>query len=110
MCGQQPVMYIVCHDNYVDMHSRRDIIVIVLLWDKKIMKLRNSNYRLEGLVGYEHRETLKRLSDSSGVQAETIVSFVLDRLYELPPPTHFRLLTEYQQLLESSGLELAYPS
>ena len=74
------------------------------------MKLRNSNYRLEGLIGYEHRETLKRMSDDAGVQAETIVSFALQHFFELPRETQFRLLTEYHQRLEALRLDLAYPA
>ncbi len=75
-----------------------------------MVKLRNANYRLEGLIGYEHREMLKRLSDNTGVRPEAIVSFALQRFFELPEPTQIRRLIEYYQSLEALNLQLVHPT
>ena len=66
------------------------------------MKLRNSSYRLEGLIGYEQRADINRLSEESGVNAEVIVSFALQCLFELPQEMRSQFLREYYQLLKNT--------
>ena len=68
------------------------------------MKLRNSNYRLEGLIGYEHRQELRCLSENTGMRPETVISFVLSRFLQLPKITQHQLLAEYHQQLDELEL------